>query len=117
MPTNNIGIKYYHTIFILINAPSRITPFLFVYEINWIKDTKISYVCPDFVSRMSFLGLVNCNSPRVTIIINTVYVCDEFYWPQRDKTNKMTCAPNEDSDQPGHPPSMTRVFAVHSVGS
>ena len=22
------------------------------------------------------------------------------------KTNKMSCAPNEDSDQPGHPPSL-----------
>ena len=29
-----------------------------------------------------------------------------------DKTNKMACAPSKDSDQPGHPPSLTRVFAV-----
>ena len=29
-----------------------------------------------------------------------------------DKTNKMACAPSEDSDQPGHPPSLIRVFAV-----
>ena len=28
-----------------------------------------------------------------------------------DKTNKMTCAPSFDSDQPGHPPSLFRVFA------
>ena len=30
------------------------------------------------------------------------------------KTNKskMICAPSEDSDQPGHPPSLIRVFAV-----
>ena len=34
------------------------------------------------------------------------------YEPQHDKTNKMTCAPSEDSDQPGHPPSLIRVFAV-----
>ena len=34
-----------------------------------------------------------------------------------DKTNKMACAPSEDSDQPGHLPSLIRVFAVHSVGS
>ena len=27
------------------------------------------------------------------------------------------CAPSEDSDQPGHPPSLIRVFAVRSVGS
>ena len=29
-----------------------------------------------------------------------------------DKTNKMTRAPSEDSDQPGHPPSLIRVFSV-----
>ena len=27
-----------------------------------------------------------------------------------DKTNKMACAPSEDSGQPGHPPSLIRVF-------
>ena len=29
-----------------------------------------------------------------------------------EKTNKMACASIEDSDQPGHPPSLIRVFAV-----
>ena len=29
-----------------------------------------------------------------------------------DKTNKMACVPSEDSDQPGHPPSLNRVCAV-----
>ena len=29
-----------------------------------------------------------------------------------DKTNKMAGAPSEDSDQPGHTPSLIRVFAV-----
>ena len=28
------------------------------------------------------------------------------------ETNKMICAPSEDSDQPGHPPSLIRVCAV-----
>ena len=37
--------------------------------------------------------------------------------PQHDKTNKMTCAPSEDSDQSGHPPSLIRAFALRSVGS
>ena len=32
--------------------------------------------------------------------------------PVHDKTNKMTCAPSKDSDQPGHPPSLIRDFAV-----
>ena len=32
--------------------------------------------------------------------------------PPHNKTNKVICAPSEDSDQPGHPPSLIRVFAV-----
>ena len=32
--------------------------------------------------------------------------------PQHDKTNKMTCAPIEDSNQAGHPPRLIRVFSV-----
>ena len=32
--------------------------------------------------------------------------------PPHDKTNKTACAPIEDSDQPGHLPSLTSVFAV-----
>ena len=37
--------------------------------------------------------------------------------PPHDKINKMTYAPSEDSDQPGHLPSLTRVFAVRFMGS
>ena len=37
--------------------------------------------------------------------------------PRHDKIKKNECAPSEDSDQPGHPPSLIRVFAVRSVGS
>ena len=32
--------------------------------------------------------------------------------PPHDKTNKMTCAPSEDSDQPGR---MIIVFAIRSM--
>ena len=32
--------------------------------------------------------------------------------PPHDKTNKMACAPSEDSDRPRHPPSLVRVFTV-----
>ena len=37
--------------------------------------------------------------------------------PPHDKTNKMICVPSEDSDQPGHPSSLIRVFTVCSMGS
>ena len=33
--------------------------------------------------------------------------------PSHDKTNKMTCAPSEDSDQPGHPPSLISLRCPH----
>ena len=32
--------------------------------------------------------------------------------PRHEKNNKMICAPSEDSDQPGHLPSLIRVCAV-----
>ena len=37
--------------------------------------------------------------------------------PPNDKTNKMACAPGEDSDQLGHPPSLIRIFAVRMIWS
>ena len=37
--------------------------------------------------------------------------------PLHDKTNKMTCVPSKDSDQPGHPPSLIRVLALRFMGS
>ena len=33
--------------------------------------------------------------------------------PPHDKNNKMACASSKDWDQPGHTPSLIRVFAVH----
>ena len=50
-------------------------------------------------------------------ILNQVTFRWDTYELHRDKTNKITCAPSEDSDQPGHPPSLIRVFAVHLMGS
>ena len=34
-------------------------------------------------------------------------------WAATWKNQQCGCAPREDSDQPGHPPSLIRVFAVH----
>ena len=42
--------------------------------------------------------------------------CDTIE-PPHDKTNKVACAPSEDADQPGHPPSLIRVFTVRLMGS
>ena len=37
--------------------------------------------------------------------VGSALASSHTYEPQHYKTNKMTCAPCEDSDQPGHPPS------------
>ena len=37
--------------------------------------------------------------------------------PPHDKTNKMICAPSEDSDQPEHLPSLIKAFAMCIMGS
>ena len=36
-----------------------------------------------------------------------------IYEPVHDKTNKMTSAPSEDSDQPGHPPRLISHCCLH----
>ena len=46
-----------------------------------------------------------------------IWTCIYIQQLLHDKTNKMTCAPSEDSDQTGHPPSLIRVFAEYSMGS
>ena len=34
--------------------------------------------------------------------------------PEHDKANAITCASSEESDQPGYPSSLIKVFAVHT---
>ena len=38
-------------------------------------------------------------------------------WAASWQNQQNDCAPSEDSDQPGHPSSLIRVFAVRSMGS
>ena len=54
---------------------------------------------------------------RHVISEQLVVKTESWHDAHEDKTKKMTCAPSEDSDQPGHPPRLIRVFAVNSVGS
>ena len=53
------------------------------------------------------------NWTTIIYLTTILTVCHQStFKPPRDKTNKMACAPSEDSDQPGHPPILIRVFAV-----
>ena len=60
-----------------------------------------------------------CKKKNVMKYICAAYVDSrkKHFEPPHDKINKMTFVPSEDSSQPGHPPSLIRVFAVRSMGS
>ena len=45
-------------------------------------------------------------------MLHQLYNWAASWWNQQND-----CAPSEDSDQPGHPPSLIRAFAVRSMGS
>ena len=49
------------------------------------------------------------------VIVNLIHIYHKYL--AIVNLGKIICAPSDDSDQHGHPPSLTRVFAVHSVGS
>ena len=75
------------------------------------------FVLPGMISRILFTGRqsmqVVCNIWTIcSEVIRVVHYVKFIFEPAHDKTNKMTCAPSEDSNQPGHPPSLIRVFVV-----
>ena len=47
----------------------------------------------------------------------THFICSKHIWAASWQNQQCGCAPSEDSDQIGHPPSLIRVFAVCSMGS
>ena len=62
--------------------------------------------------------VLHCLSFRLPLLDEFLYGKPHCYSePVYDKTNEMICVPIEDLEQPGLPPSLIRVFAVHSVGS
>ena len=59
-----------------------------------------------------FNSLMSCLLPSVYIY------CYRFsIWAASWQNQQNCCAPSEDSDQPGHPPSLIRVFALRSMGA
>ena len=88
-------------------------------DIKYFKNISIIFECLFSYVKLSVLSQVrynitlgnDCNPGSCRgAVISWVWKYSE---PRRDKTNKMAFAPSEDSDQPGHPPSLIRVFAVH----
>ena len=82
-----------------IKIPMKIRKF-----VVFFKHSRLLKIILSFQARCDF-------SEYLVALRNTVHIW-YIYEPQHDKTNKMSCASSKDSDQPGHQPSLIRVFAV-----
>ena len=60
---------------------------------------------------ISFTAILGHTWPQFTPSFSIWVSSNHLQSLPHDKTNKMACAPSEDSDQPGHPPSLIRLFA------
>ena len=67
------------------------------------------YLLPSFIS--SGIKLTKLPIPEMN------YLASFKNETPHDKTNEIVCAPSEDSDQPGHTPSLFRAIAVRSMVS
>ena len=76
------------------------------YELSFLL-VWVCYVqrCPEFNSLIEFYHPVQHYECHARMFIF-------LFEPPQDKTNKKTCVPSEDSDQPEHPLSLNRIFAV-----
>ena len=84
--------------------------------LSWLSSvtTAVVVVSPSVFSPASSLSSVldgETSTPPTAQLVCERQI--KSFEPQHDKFNKMACAPSTDSDQPGHPPSLIRVFAVH----
>ena len=97
--TNFLGVRIFRkfTVLILTDYQGQIQA-----KILTSKDLKFLQSCTIFLTAMTF--------------ISTATLKRKIYEPPHEKTNKMACVPSEDSDQPGHPPSLTRVFNLRLIG-
>ena len=83
--------------------------FLFFVLFFFLWKSKVSTI---FLIKLAFHNLESCIVSLVLIKSISTTLIYILFEPADDQTNKMNCAPSEDSDQPGHPPSLIRVFAV-----
>ena len=87
----------------VIRTKNKINSHFFrrVFHLYHIKHTVYKAICTLHCTRT--IALINRILKKDILIIE----------PPHDKTNKMACAPSEDSDQPRHPPSLINLHCPH----
>ena len=93
----------YQVLFLLLNDPQ-------IEKIDyWYQKSVSLWVCPLHKKKNG----AACSATGTSFCYFTSLASKKStYEPPHDKTNEMARAPSEDSEQPGHPPSLIRVFAV-----
>ena len=71
---------------------------------------------PEILSELDMEWICN-SSPSQLRLLYHVYGQQTLIWAATWQNQQSDCAPSKDSVQPGHPPSLIRVFGVHLMGS
>ena len=97
----------------------NLLPLFIFYFINLIglftkkKKKKKNIISVHFCLSLLFSNHIVSSFPLLLFAYFQLHSLHLFIFePPRDKTNKMACAPSEDSDQPGHPPSLISLRCV-----
>ena len=103
-------LLYLHTIFRIWDIELKVT----TGKMLWLPEAPPSGPTLQIMStHFHLLSLWGKWASTTSVVFKSIlFACHIKYEPPHDKTNKMACASSEDSDQPGHPPSLIRVFAV-----
>ena len=80
-----------------------------------VSPSKAMLDCRGFIFSFKKWQNVFAGPPRnLTAELQAVILKRSIFERPNDKTNKMACVPSEDSDQPGHPPSLISLHCALS---
>ena len=85
-----------------------------IYIDLWVCDAKPHsfFLVPCRLSKNMGVAQILTMGSNALYFIVFAFVHLYTIWAATRQNQQSDCAPSEDSDQPGHPPSLTRVFAV-----
>ena len=73
---------------------------------------RLPYGHTQFLCKVRLLPLPSGKLDRHNVDCRNSLIYYDVKWAATWQNQQNECAPSEDSDQPGHPPSLIRVFAV-----
>ena len=92
---------------------------LFAYGKNRFSHDVAHIICKEMKNNLnlSFYKYFKILNRELAVTLNMVVKMLTCNWATTWQNQQNDCASSEDSNQPGHPPSLIRVLAIRSVGS